>query len=94
MQEKYKKRSVNQVKFLGVLLTCLSKTFHCLSHALIIVKLSAYGYLLSALIHYGQLLFLFIVLRTVNKEAKERIHKALRKTFSSRHHKDLCLLTY
>ena len=92
MQEKYK-RSVNQVRFLGVLLTCLSKIFHCLSHALIIVKLNAYGYLLSALIHYGQLLFLFIVLWTVNKEAKERIHKALRKTFSSRHHKDLCLLT-
>ena len=92
MQEKWK-RSVNQVKFLGVLLTCPSKTFHCLSHALIIVKLNAYGYLLSALIHYGQLLFLFIVLRTVNKEAKERIHKAFRKTFSSRHHKDLCLLT-
>ena len=43
------KRSVDQGKVLGVLLTNLSETFDCLSYEIIVAKLNAYGFLLSAL---------------------------------------------
>ena len=43
------KRSVDQGKVLGVLLTNLSETFDCLSYEISVAKLNAYGFLLSAL---------------------------------------------
>ena len=48
MLEKWKS-SVDKRKTFGVLLTELSKAFDCLSHDLIIAKLNAYGFGLSAL---------------------------------------------
>ena len=48
MLEKWKS-SVDKGKAFGILLTDLSKGFDCLSHELIIAKLHAYGFSLSAL---------------------------------------------
>ena len=48
MLEKWK-RSVDNSKMFGVLLTDLSKAFHCLEHELLITKLNAYGFSLTAL---------------------------------------------
>ena len=48
MLEKWKS-SVDKGKVFGVLLTGLSKAFDCLSHELIIAKLNAFGFSLSAL---------------------------------------------
>ena len=48
MLEKWKS-SVDKGKAFGVLLTDLSKAFGCLSHELIIAKLNAHGFSLSAL---------------------------------------------
>ena len=52
MLEKWK-RSVDNNKAFGALLTDLSKTFDCLDHELLIAKLNAYGFSLTAskLIH-------------------------------------------
>ena len=48
MLEKWK-NAVDNGKFLGALLTDLSKAFECLSHELLIAKLHAYGFDLLAL---------------------------------------------
>ena len=48
MLEKWKK-AVNSKKVFGAVLTDLSKAFDCLSHDLIIVELSTYGFSLPAL---------------------------------------------
>ena len=48
MLEKWKS-SVDKRKAFGVLLTDLSKALDCLSHELIIARLNAYGFSLSAL---------------------------------------------
>ena len=48
MLEKWK-RSVDSSKMLGALLTGLSKPFDCLDHELLIAKLNAYGFSLTAL---------------------------------------------
>ena len=48
MLEKWK-RSVNNSKMFGTLLTDLSKAFSCLDHELLIAKLNAYGFSLTAL---------------------------------------------
>ena len=48
MLEKWK-RSVDNSKMFGVLLTNLSKTCDCLDHELLIAKLNAYGFSLTAL---------------------------------------------
>ena len=49
--EKWKK-SVNNSKLFGALLTDLSKAFDCLNHELLTAKLNAYGFSLTALITY------------------------------------------
>ena len=43
------KRSVDNCKMFGALLTDLSKAFDCLDHELLIAKLNAYGFSLTAL---------------------------------------------
>ena len=43
------KRSVDNNKMIGPLLTDLSKAFDCLNHELLIAKLNAYGFSLTAL---------------------------------------------
>ena len=43
------KRSVDNSKMFGTLLTDLSKAFDCLDHELLIAKLNAYGFSLTAL---------------------------------------------
>ena len=48
MLEKWK-RSVDNSKMFGTLLTDLSKAFNCLDHELLIAKLNAYGFSLNAL---------------------------------------------
>ena len=48
MLEKWK-RSVDNSKMIGALLTDLSKVFDCLDHELLIAKLNAYGFSLTAL---------------------------------------------
>ena len=48
MLEKWK-RSVDNSKMFGALLTDLSKAFDCLDHKLLISKLNAYGFGLTAL---------------------------------------------
>ena len=48
MLEKWK-RSVDNSKMFGALLTNLSKAFDCLDHELLIAKLNAYGFSLTAL---------------------------------------------
>ena len=48
MFEKWK-RSVNNSKMFGALLTDLSKAFDCLDHELLIAKLNAYGFSSTAL---------------------------------------------
>ena len=48
MLEKWK-NAVDKEKVFGALLTDLSKAFDCLPHELIIAKLNAYGFNLTAL---------------------------------------------
>ena len=48
MPEKWKKSADNGKAF-GALLTNLSKAFDCLDHELLIAKLNAYGFNLSSL---------------------------------------------
>ena len=43
------KRSVDNTKIFGALLTDLSKAFDCLNHELLIAKLNAYGFSLTAI---------------------------------------------
>ena len=53
MLEKWK-RSVNNNKMFGALLTDLSNAFDCLDHEMLRAKLNAYGFSLTALkvVHY------------------------------------------
>ena len=44
-----KKKNVDEGHVFGSLLTDLSKTFHCIPHDLIIVKLEVYGFHIDAL---------------------------------------------
>ena len=43
------KRAVDNEKLFGILLTDLSEAFECLSHELLVAKLYAYGFSISAL---------------------------------------------
>ena len=67
MLEKWKS-SVDKGKVFSVLLTDLSKAFDCLSHELIIAKLNAFGFSLSAL------KLMKIILLKENKELKSIKH--------------------
>ena len=82
MLEKWKS-AVDKVKIFGILITDLSKAFDCLSHELIIAKLSAYGFSLPTL----------KLMQSYLTERKQRLTKllALGKKYYSEYHKDLHL---